>query len=71
MNIEVKHPTDMYHIKLTFEDTFSFAKTTRTTTVSGATLLKMQNDIGKVVINKFNHKTHTRDTLKLTKIERA
>jgi hypothetical protein len=66
--IKVNNLTDMFHIEITFEDVFSFAKAKRQTTVSGRTLLQMQDQIGQIVVNKFNPKTHTRDTLKLIEI---
>lgn len=70
-SIKVNHPTDMFHIKLTFQDTFSFAKVTKEATVSGLTLSKMQESIGKVVIDRFNKTTAIHETLKLISIERA
>lgn len=68
--IDIKHPTDMFHVKITFEDTFSFAKVTKEITVSGLTLSNMQKDIGKVVINRFNKDTQIREILTLKSIER-
>ena len=69
--IEVKHNTDMFHVKITFEDTFSFAKTVKNTTVSGLTLKQMQTSIGKVVIDRYNKKEGIHETLKLLSIERS
>lgn len=68
--IDIKHPTDMFHIRIVLEDTFSFAKVTKETTVSGLTLSNMQKDIGKVVINRFNKATQIREILTLKSIER-
>lgn len=67
--IKISNLTDIFHIEITFEDVFSFAKAKRQTTVSGRTLLQMQEQIGQVVINRFNSKTHTRDALKLIEIK--
>lgn len=71
MNIEVKNLTDMFHITVILEDTFSFAKLTKNVTVSGQTLLKMKEQINTIVINKFNPKTHIREIYKLIEIKRA
>lgn len=68
--IEVKHNTDMFHVKITFEDTFSFAKIIKNTTVSGLTLRQMQESIGKVVIDKYNKAAGIHETLRLLSIER-
>ena len=70
MNIEVKNLTDMFHIEITLEDTFSFATVKRNTTVSGRTLLAMQKQIGDIVINRFNEKAQVREILKLKDIKR-
>jgi hypothetical protein len=50
MNIEVKNLTDMFHITVILEDTFSFAKLTKNVTVSGQTLLKMKEQINTIEI---------------------
>ena len=41
--------TDIFHVTIVFEDTFSFAKITKKTTVSGLTFKRMQNSIGTVL----------------------
>ena len=69
--IEVKHNTDMFHVKVTFEDTFSFAKVIKNITVSGLTLKRMQSHIGDVVIDRYNKKQGIHETLKLLSIERS
>ena len=46
---------DIVHVKITFEDTFSFAKETKETTVSKLTFDKMLKDIGKVITRDQIH----------------
>jgi hypothetical protein len=69
--IEVKHNTDMFHVKITFEDTFSFAKVVKNITVSGLTLKRIQSHIGDVVIDRFDKNKGIHETLKLLSIERS
>lgn len=71
LKIEVKNPTDMYHIVITLEDTFSFATVKKHTTVSGLTLSKMQDQIGQIVIDRFNKSQGIHETFKLKSIERS
>lgn len=49
--------SDLIHIKVTFEDTFSFAKTEKTCTRSRDTFEKMKANIGTVV-HQFSHDIH-------------
>jgi len=62
---------DMKHVKIILEDTFSFAKVERFTTVSQPTLEKMKEDIGKIVIDRYNKAQGIHETLKLISIEQA
>ncbi len=59
---------DIIHIKITFEDQFSFSKDIRTTTVSELTFKKILNDIGKLV-PVFNKKEQINYTMKIINIE--
>lgn len=59
---------DIVHVKITFEDTFSFAKETKETTVSKLTFDKMLKDIGKV-ISFFSKKDQILWNMKIIKIE--
>lgn len=59
---------DIIHIKITFEDQFSFSKEIKTTTVSEPTFKKILNDIGKLV-PVFNKKEQINYTMKIINIE--
>jgi hypothetical protein len=59
---------NMKHVKIIFEDTFSFARVEKTTTVSEPTFNKMQEEVGKIVIDRFNKSTQIHETLKLISV---
>jgi hypothetical protein len=61
---------DIIHAKLVFEDTFSYAKTTKYTTVSKQhTFDKMKESIGEVVIDRFNKSSQIHETIRLLSVE--
>jgi hypothetical protein len=62
---------DIVHIKITFEDTFSFAKTVKYCTRSAETFEIMKNDIGKIVIDRFDRASQIHETLRLVSVERG
>jgi hypothetical protein len=62
---------DIVHIKITFEDTFSFAKTVKYCTRSAETFERMKNDIGKIVIDRFDKASQIHETLRLVSVERG
>jgi len=62
---------NIIHTTITFEDTFSFAKTTRTTTLSEDTFNKVKvNDIGKIV-SYFDKAAQIRYNMKIVSIEQS
>lgn len=64
----MSHPTDMVHVTVTFEDTFSFAKAVRQATVSRLTFDNMQKQVGQIVIDRFNKQTQIHETLRLISV---
>lgn len=60
---------NIHHIKITFEDAFSFAKIVKETTVSDITLQKMRAQIGEIVHRYFDKSQGIQYTLRLVSIE--
>lgn len=65
---DIKYNTDMFHVTIVFEDTFSFAITRKRTTVSGLTLRQMLVHVGEIVISRFDGQRH--ENLMLKSIDR-
>lgn len=62
---------DLINITVTFEDTFSFAKEVRHVTRSLETFEKMKQDIGKVVVDRYDAKEGIHWRMKLISVEKS
>ena len=62
---------DLIHITVTFEDTFSGAKIVRHVTRSVETFGRMKQNIGKIVVDRFNKVSQIHETLRLISVEQS
>lgn len=64
--------TDLIHVSITFEDTFSFAKVTKQTTVSGLSYKQIEEDINRGKTFKyFDKKQQINSTYKVLSIKQT